>query len=192
MDDAAILAASVTDPETFTLIFDRHAPTLHRYVVRRLGPEVAEDVVAEVFLAAFRRRTRYDQAYGDARPWLYGIASNEIAQHRRQEARRWRLLAELAPDPATPDHADPADARVSAQAARPALARALGRLSRGEREVLLLLAWEELSYEEIATALDIPIGTVRSRLSRARAKLRPAFTAHDPELASIQELFSNE
>lgn len=194
-DDAAAIVASISDPDRFAVIFDRHAPHVHRYVARRLGGEVAADLVAEVFLAAFRRRSRYARDRTDARPWLYGIASNLIKQHRRDEARRWRLLARLPPEPHEPDHAEKADDRISAQAARCELARALAQLSGADRDVLLLIAWEQLTYDEVATALDIPIGTVRSRLNRARGKLRAQLEGLDPHATadmSLEELLSNE
>ena len=73
-DDAAIIEASHANPEAFAELFDRHAPVIHRYIARRIGPQIAEDVAAETFLAAFRRRSRYETQQADARPWLYGIA----------------------------------------------------------------------------------------------------------------------
>src|ERR1700712_739179 len=92
-DDAAVIAAPAADGERFAVIFDRHGRYLHRYLARRLGPDAADDLVADVFLTAFRRRDRYDTSRPDARPWLYGIAAHAVAQHRREEAHRWRLLA---------------------------------------------------------------------------------------------------
>lgn len=180
VDDAALIEASRAEPERFAVIFDRHADEIHRYTARRLGPELAEDVVADVFLTAFRKRAGYDLSRTDARPWLYGIAALTIRQHRRSEARRSRLLAKA--EPTTADHGfeDLSAARVSAHSVRPKLAAVLATLSPAERDLLSLLAWAELTYEETAQALGVPVGTVRSRLHRLRAKVRRAFGGIDP------------
>jgi RNA polymerase sigma-70 factor (ECF subfamily) len=180
-DDAAIIEDSLLDPEGFGVVFDRHAPYIHRYLARRLGPEIADDLTAETFLIAFRRRHRYDLSRPDARPWLYGIATNLVGQHRRDEAHRLRLRrAAIVPDSGETCHADRVAAVVTAQAARDALTAALATLSPPDRDVLLLIAWEQLSYEEVAAAVGIPVGTVRSRLNRARKKIRQALRGSDP------------
>lgn len=119
---------------------------------------------------------RYDLTRPDARPWLYGIATNLARQHQRAEIREYRLRASVGVEPDPVGHADQVAAQVTAQATRRMLAAALAGLGTGDREVLLLIAWEDLSYDETARALDIPIGTVRSRLSRARRQLRAALT----------------
>ncbi len=173
-DDATLIALSVVEPEVFAAIFDRHATEIHRYAARRLGDGVAEDVVGETFLVAFRRRERYDQAYPDARPWLYGIATNMISRHRQAEVRFYRALARTGVDPVIESPADDVIARVSAAGQRRGIAAALARLSASDRNTLLLVVWAELSYDEAASALRIPIGTVRSRLNRARRKMREA------------------
>jgi RNA polymerase sigma factor (sigma-70 family) len=193
-DDALVIAASIDEPDRFRAIFDRHAQLIDRFLTRRVGREVAEDLLAEVFLAAFRRRARYDARYRDARPWLYGIAANVVGQHRRDEARRWRLLAAV---PSAPDEVNPvdeADSRVVAAALRAPLVAGLRALSRPDREVLLMAAWEQLTYDEIATAMQTPIGTVRSRLSRARRQLRTHLGDQDPRSpdTSLEELLANE
>jgi len=183
-DDAAIIESSGREPEAFGAIFGRHATEIHRFAARRLGGGLAEDVVGEVFLAAFRRRDRYDVAYRDARPWLYGIASNVIRRHRQAETRAYMALARTGADPVTISPADDALDRVAASAHRRALAAALARLSADDRDTLLLVAWGGLSYEEAARALRIPVGTVRSRLNRSRRKLRQALAgtgAAEPE-----------
>lgn len=176
-DDAAVIERSWHEPARFAAIFDRHAPHIHRYVSRRLGPDAADDVVADVFLIAFGARRRYDVTRADARPWLYGIATNLVGRHRRAEVRRWRLSV-VTPDAITPvESRCPADRvadGVTAQAARAELAAALAGLTADERDVLLLVAWEGLAYEEVAAALRTPVGTVRSRLHRARRKVRDA------------------
>ncbi|WP_405084280.1 RNA polymerase sigma factor [Microbispora sp. NBC_01389] len=172
--DARLIEASLSAPERFAGVFDRHADEIHAYAGRRLGPEHADDVTAETFFVAFRKRHRYDTSRPDARPWLYGIAGNLISGHRRAEVRRLRALARAPHDAGERGaHEEERGAeRASAAALRPALAAALARLSSAERDLLLLVAWADLSYEETAEALRIPIGTVRSRLHRVRAKLR--------------------
>lgn len=179
-DDAALIERSWHDPEAFAGLYDRHAAPLHRYAARRLGAGAADDIVADTFLDAFRNRHRYDRTVSDARPWLYGIAANLIGKHRRTEVRMLRAFARTGADPAVEGHADRIDSQVSAAAVQPHLAAAVAALSPGDRDVLLLVAWADLSYEQTATALGIPPGTVRSRLHRARAKIREALGDRNP------------
>jgi RNA polymerase sigma-70 factor (ECF subfamily) len=175
-----VIAASVADPERFAVIYDRHAAAIHRYLARRLGVQVADDLVGETFLAAFRRRAGYDGRRVEALPWLYGIATNVVAQHRREEARAYRLL-QVAPRPGDDaGHDERVSADVTATAQRDRLIAALAGLTPGDRDVLLLVAQEELRYEQVAAALDIPVGTVRSRLHRARVTLRAALGGTNP------------
>jgi RNA polymerase sigma factor (sigma-70 family) len=175
-DDATIVRRSLADGEEFAHLYDRHARTLHRYAARRLGPDAAEDVVAEAFLAAFRVRHRYDLARPDARPWLLGILTREVSRRRRTERNHYRLLAATPPDLPQPGPADDVAAAVTAHAARAPLARALAGLKPADRDVLLLVAWADLTYQEVADALGVPVGTVRSRLNRARRIVRGALT----------------
>jgi RNA polymerase sigma factor (sigma-70 family) len=170
--DADVIACSLDDPERFAAIFDRHATEIHRYVARRLGPQPAADVVSEVFLAAFRNRTRYRMDRADARPWLYGIATRMISQQLRADGRRARLLAAVPAPPSAEFPFDDISERVAAQRLRPVLRDLLAGLSPTNRELVLLVAWAELTYEQAAQALEIPVGTVRSRLHRVRAKAR--------------------
>ena len=179
-DDAAVIQLSRHEPEYFTEVFRRHAPYIQRYVVRRLGQDAADDIVAETFLLAFRQRDSYDQARSDARPWLYGIATNLIGKHRRAEIRLYRALARTGADPVTESFTDRIDDRVSASTASRRLATALARLSAELRDTLLLVAWGDLTYEETATALGVPVGTVRSRISRARSALRRSLGDTNP------------
>ncbi|MGO9159652.1 MAG: RNA polymerase sigma factor [Streptosporangiaceae bacterium] len=155
-------------------MYRRHAAVITRFAARRLGPDAAEDITAEVFLAAFRQRSGYQQGQADARPWLYGIATNLIRRHRRAEVRLFRALARTGIDPVAEPFAEQVEERVSADAAGRPLAAALSRLPAAHRDVLLLVAWAGLSYEQAAQALGVPAGTVRSRVSRARARLRAA------------------
>jgi RNA polymerase sigma factor (sigma-70 family) len=137
--------------------------------------ELADDLLSETFLVAFRRRASYREVHVEVRPWLFGIATNVVRGHVRAEQRRYRALARAAAEPETPSE-DPADAadRLDAQALRGALADALAGLKARDRDVLLLFAWGQLGYEEIAAVLDVPVGTVRSRLNRARRLTRAA------------------
>jgi RNA polymerase sigma factor (sigma-70 family) len=178
--DSAVIGASMRDPEQFAVIYDKYSPALHRYAGRRIGRDDADDVVAATFLAAFGARARYDPTRPDARPWLFGILTKEIARRRRTEQARLRALARTCADRPAAGPADQVAAEVSARAARQALARALRSLAPAERDVLLLIAWGELSYAEAAEALGTPVGTVRSRLNRARRKVREALGGTDP------------
>ncbi|GGP04731.1 RNA polymerase sigma factor [Nonomuraea glycinis] len=171
-DDASVIANSRHDPEWFSVIFDRYFTTIHRYAAARLGPAAADDVAAETFLAGFDQRGRYDLTRPEAKAWLYGIATNLISRHRRDELRLYRALSRSVTRDDVESHADRVTDRVTAEQLSPRLARALKRLSQGDRDALMLVACADLSYAETAFALGIPIGTVSSRLNRARAKLR--------------------
>ncbi|MFL6075636.1 MAG: RNA polymerase sigma factor [Mycobacteriales bacterium] len=172
--DAELIAESWRAPDVFAAIFDRHARTLYRYLGRRVGRETADDLLGETFLIAFDRRHRYDPDQPNALPWLYGIATNLLRRHWRAEARRYEALARAGAHVAMEAPDDEVTDRVVARAAAPELAAGLAGLARRDRDVLLLYAWADLGYAEIATALGIPVGTVRSRLHRARARLRTA------------------
>ena len=179
-DDASLIARSVIEPEVFGILYERHAAAIHRYVARRLGGALADDVVADTFLIAFRSRARYDQARRAAEPWLYGIASNVVAKHHRSEVRLYRAYLRTGTDPVAEPYSDRVEARVLAAEFRRPLAKALARLSARDRDVLLLIAWADLSYEQVSQALDIPVGTVRSRLHRARRRVRSALDGINP------------
>lgn len=186
--DATAIDASLTDPAAFAAIFDRHASSIHRFLARRVEPADAEGLLGEVFRVAFERRGSFDTAHASARPWLYGIATNLIARHRRSEARRLRAMASLAARRVDSDGdlvGDRAAATVDADESWTRLVDAVNELPDGERHALLLYAWEELSYEDVASALGVPIGTVRSRINRARNRLRAARgTTHHTEESS--------
>jgi RNA polymerase sigma-70 factor (ECF subfamily) len=171
--DSAVIVASLEDPEHFGVIFDRHATVLFRYLVRRVGVDEADPLLGEVFRVAFERRSSYDFDRTNARPWLYGIATNLLARHRRGEARRMRAMARLLGRQVPPD--DPSVAVASAidsGSLWPQVAHAITQLPATERDALVLYVWEQLSYDQIAIALEVPVGTVRSRLNRARIRLR--------------------
>lgn len=179
--DEELLDASTTDPEVFGLLFDRHARAVHRFASRRVGAELAKDVTADTFRVAFERRDAFDPTRGGFVPWLFGIASNVLRNHRRVEERQLRRVPV---DPLADDPVGSTDDRLDAAAAAPALARALLELGADDRDTLLLFAWTDLGYEGVAYALGIPIGTVGSRLTRARRivreQLREAGWALDP------------
>jgi len=175
--DAEIIAASLTDPARFAAIFDRHYEAIHRYLARRGGWKLAEDLTMTVFLKAFESRKRFRPSARDAGPWLYGIATNVLRRHSRTELRQLRAYARM-PRSARADLDDAAVVeRVDAGSAAAAVYAALARLADPDRHVLLLIAWADLSFEEVATALNVPIGTVRSRLHRARGRFRELLAA---------------
>jgi RNA polymerase sigma-70 factor, ECF subfamily len=169
--DAEVIGRSLDEPDAFGLIYDRHAATVLRFLGRRVGAEVAEGLVGELFRIAFERRKTFDASRVSALPWLYGIGSNLLLKHRRAEARRLRANARMAAADEAPDKRA-GTAALDARLLFPRVADAIDALPDGEREALLLFAWEDLSYQSVAEALELPIGTVRSRLNRARAQLR--------------------
>ena len=178
--DARVIEQSWTQPERFAAIFERYFGQIHQYLAGRVGGKTADDLAAEVFVVAFAQRQRYDLARGSARPWLYGIATNLIGTHWRQEQRRYRALARSDARQVSPSDEDLVADRVSASAVGPALAAALAALEAGDRDVLLLVALADLGNGEVAQALGIPYGTVGSRLNRARKRLREALGGANP------------
>jgi RNA polymerase sigma-70 factor, ECF subfamily len=181
-DDRAVIVESLAEPTRFAAIFDRHYDAVYGFVARRVGAALAADVAAETFARAFAGRPRFRPGVSSsARPWLFGIAVNLLRHHYRTEARQLRAYARTGVDPvldATPD----VERRVDAEAAGPCLAEALAALRPAERDVLLLFAWADLSYVEIAEALGLEVGTVRSRLSRARNRVRERLAGDEQEV----------
>jgi RNA polymerase sigma factor (sigma-70 family) len=155
---------------SFDEAFREEAPALHRYLRRRVGVATAEELTAETFATAFRLWERFD-ASRPVRPWLYGIAANLLRHLWRSEERQLRAYARTGVDPVT-DDLDASIARADASRHTRRLAAALAGLRPRERELLLLHAWADLTDAEIAAALGLPIGTVKSRLSRTRERLR--------------------
>jgi RNA polymerase sigma factor (sigma-70 family) len=180
--DAEVIKGSEQDPERFGAIFDSYLTEIHGYVAKRLGPSNAEDVVAETFLIAFRKRHLYNRSRGSVRTWLYGIVTHLIERHHRAEVRLLRAVSRAARHVVAEEHAEQVTTRVCAEATRVQLSKALADLSPGDRSVVLLVALAGLSHDEIASALDIPYGTVGSRLSRARKRLRAALGDTNPML----------
>jgi RNA polymerase sigma factor (sigma-70 family) len=177
--------------EDFEAVFREHFAPVHRFIARRVGKALAEDLAAEVFATAYRRRAAYQSERGSLRSWLYGIATNVVREHWRDEQQLLELDARVAHDSPGPlpaaQFADAADERVIAATLAPRIAGALAALNREQREVLLLHAWAEFSHEEIAAALGIAQGTARSRLSRARAALRAQLGEFDFDQWTFRE-----
>jgi len=172
-DDTTLWARSRTgDREAFGLLFERYAQAIYNYCFRRVGDWAsAEDLMSIVFLEAWRRRDQ-ELPPGKVLPWLYGVATNVIRNRRRSERRFAAALARMPAPTADQDFADEADERLDdADRMRQVLA-AIASLPPREQDVLALCTWSDLSYDDAALALGIPVGTVRSRLSRARARLR--------------------
>jgi RNA polymerase sigma-70 factor (ECF subfamily) len=176
--DGELIARSARDAECFGVVFDRHFAGIHRYLTRRAGREVADELAVETFVVAFRRRRTYQADRSDARPWLFGIAANLLRDEWRHEQRQLRAWERAASGGAPREDAEGLLDRVEAQAVTPVVGAALASLEPGDRETLTLFAWAEMSYEEIADALAIPVGTVRSRMHRARKQVRAMLTAH--------------
>ncbi len=177
--DGQAIAASLSEPRAFGVVFERHFEVIHRYLRRRLDDQRAEDATAQTFFVAFDERGRFDPRRDDARPWLFGIATNIARRHRRVEVRELRAVAALGAEASTAE--DGAEAKLDAERLRAPLARCLAELPAEESDVLYLLVWAELDQPEIAAALDIPLGTVKSRLSRARGRLRAALDLPRPD-----------
>jgi RNA polymerase sigma factor (sigma-70 family) len=179
--DSELIARSRSDPAVFGGIFDRHHAELYRYLRRRIDGGLAADLAAETFVIAFARRGTYRADTQDARPWLYGIAHNLLRNHVRAERRQLAAYTRLGADPLADADAAAAfslaDSRADSAAVSARLAQILARMPARDRDVLLLFAWADMSYTEIARALSIPVGTVRSRLNRARRQLRGLATS---------------
>lgn len=177
--DAELIAESIHDPGRFGEVFDRHAQSIFRFLGRRIGADGADDVLGDVFLAAFEQRSRYDQHRTSALPWLYGIASNLMRKHLRRQASELRMQERFANLEPVDDPTDGVATSLDARSRLATTAKFLDELPADERDALLLFAWEELSYDEIAEALGVPVGTVRSRLNRGRQRLRAAMEELD-------------
>lgn len=173
--DSEIIQRSLGQPRAFAELFDRHAKVIGGYAARRLGPDAGEDILSETFLVAFARRKSFDTSWDSAVPWLYGIASRLIRKHRAREAKHHRSSMESA---RREEHVSQGDlestiARLDAEISTRELAPQIAALSTKDRDTLLLYAWGDLTYEEIAVALGVPVGTVRSRMNRVRTRLDP-------------------
>lgn len=181
--DGDLIAASVKRPALFETIFERHYPRVLRFAIGRVGPTDGYDVAAETFVRAFDRRSRFDQERESALPWLFGIAVNIMRERARRRARRARAFeraagAETATDAAGHFDGEAVD-RVDALARSQELQEALAVLTDDEYQVLMLYAIGDMTYADIAVSVGVPIGTVRSRIHRARIKARELLGADE-------------
>ena len=182
--DNAIIAESLSTPSSFGEIFGRHFGPIHRYLHRQVGADMADDLASQTFLIAFDRRSSFDLAQTAARPWLFGIAANLVRGHLRNVRRRLKAYDQVGLDPPH-DDLDGIEERADAAVSRRRLAAALAELPAEELEALLLYAWAELSYGEVAEALALPVGTVCSRLNRVRARLRGPLADGQGEMPAL-------
>jgi RNA polymerase sigma-70 factor (ECF subfamily) len=181
LSDVHCLARSLHEPTAFELIFDRHFDAIYEYLHRRVGRDLAEELAAETFTLAFERRASC-RASGSVLPWLYGIATNLASRRWRGERRRLRAYGRSGVDRWVADD-DDVLARVDGSALRARLACALAEMRPRERDALLLYSLADLSYEEIALALEVPIGTVGTWLHRAREIARRELNAETSPIA---------
>ncbi|KAB2346370.1 RNA polymerase sigma factor [Actinomadura rudentiformis] len=165
------------DDHAFGELFDRHSRTVYNYCFRRTADwTAAEDLTSVVFLETWRRRDQVRLSADSLLPWLYGVATNVLHNHRRSLRRHRAALDRVRAMPAAPNDAAAAAARLEAEREMRVVLDSIKKLSRGDQEILALCVWEGLGYAEAAAALGVPVGTVRSRLARARKRLR-----HDTE-----------
>ena len=172
-----------SEPTAFELIFDRHFGAIHRYLHRRAGRDLADELAAETFALAFARRASC-RASGSVLPWLYGIATNLLHRQRRAERRQLRAYSRAESTDGSPTRTrrrhESSDSSLGAR-----LAGALAAMRPRERDALLLYALADLSYEEVALALDVPVGTVRTWLHRARATAQRELGAAEVDVSPL-------
>ena len=171
--DGQLLAMAAGEPEAFGELFKRHSRSVYAYCARRTGNlDLAEDLTSVVFMEAFRRRRKLRLSNTSALPWLIGMANNVVRNADRSLRRYRSALARIPVSANGASSEEDAFSRLEAQEALTRSLKAISALTQGEKEVVLLVLWSELSYSDAATALDIPVGTVRSRLASARAKFK--------------------
>ena len=181
-DSQAHSDGRIAGRRAFERCFEDNFYAVHRFIARRVGTALADDLAAETFATAYRKRRDFDPERGSLRSWLFGIAANLLRNHWRAEQHQLELDAHLAVDVELREDPSMSDDRLSASLAAPRIAAALAELVAEQREVLLLYVWAELSPREIAAAVGIPMATVRSRLWRARAALRERLKGFELEL----------
>jgi RNA polymerase sigma-70 factor (ECF subfamily) len=170
--DSDEIAASLADPQRFGTIAERHFGAIYQYLARRVGRDMAQDLNAETFVVAFSSRSRYDLTRVNARPWLYGIATNTIRHHRRSELRMLNAYVRSVPPVRVDDEPEKLSTHIEHVELLDRVAKAFSKLDPEQRDALHLTAIEGLSYAETAEALGIPVGTVHSKVARARITLR--------------------
>lgn len=182
LTDSQVIEASVAEPRAFETIFDRHFEPVHRFAVGRVGAQDAPDIVAETFARAFDRRHRFALDKPSALPWLFGIAVNVCRERRRRSDRGFRATTRMAvrTEMTTEPFENALAERIDAERLLPELINALRALSDDEYALLMLSTESDLSYEDMAEILAIPIGTVRSRLARARRRVRAGLRSAAP------------
>lgn len=185
--DSAGDSAGISDQRSFERCFEELFPVVHRYLARRVGTALADDLAAETFATAYRRRKDYQPQRSSVRSWIYGIATNLLRNQWRAEQHLLYLDARLSADAELRQDLDLSEDRLTASWIAPKLAGALSELIAERRDVFLLHVWADLSTREIGDALGIPDGTVRSRLSRARAELRERLGNFDFDLWLFEE-----
>jgi RNA polymerase sigma factor (sigma-70 family) len=176
----------VIERQWVAALYRAHAAALLRYLTARVGVAAAEDLTAETFIVAMRRHELFDQTRGTSKAWLFGIASNAVREHFRREARYLRAVVRASGERIDDQqYADGVVDRLDAEAGVARLVPQLLTLSAVDRDILLLTSWAGLGPSEVAKAVGLSAGTVRSRLHRSRRKLRalspPELVDHDPE-----------
>ncbi len=187
-DDSTLwLRSGAGDVDAFGMLFERHANAIYNYCFRRIGDwSIAEDLLSLVFLEAWRRRQK-ELPPNKVLPWLYGIATNVVRNQRRSQRRYAAALRRVPVPPEDESSEVVADARLDDKQQMQRVLALIRDLPKREQEVFALCGWSDLSYEDAAIALGIPVGTVRSRLSRARARLRELEPAFGHELEDQRE-----
>ena len=190
LDDSTLWTrAGAGDRDAFALLFDRHAKAIYNYCFRRVGDwSAAEDLLSVVFLEAWRRRHK-DLPPGKVLPWLYGIATNVVRNRRRAQRRYAAALGRVPPAQPEPDFAADALARLDDERLVQGVLADVAALPRAELDVFVLCGWFDVGYEDAAAALGIPIGTVRSRLARARRRIRElqASSGHEESVKATRK-----
>ncbi|MEW2290214.1 RNA polymerase sigma factor [Streptomyces sp. NPDC047841] len=176
------------DPEAFRELFQEFAQAIHRHALRVSDDwSAAEEVVSLTFLEVWRLRERLEPGDDPVRPWVYGIATNVLHNRRRAVRRHSRAMGRLPAPDVVRDFSDETVERVDDRRRLAAVKTAVTRLRGGERDVFQLCVWSGLTYGEAADALGVPVGTVRSRLARARKRLQKLTAEELKKLGNPQE-----
>ena len=180
--DGALWIEAAVSPAAFGLLYERHADSVYNHCFRRTGSwGAAEDLTSTVFLEAWRRRREVRLVGESILPWLLAVANNAVRNHNRSVRRQGRLLLRIPGSVEDGDHSGRVDDRIDSERRMHDVLRAFNRLSNTDQDILSLCGWAELDYASVAAVLGIPVGTVRSRLSRARERLRTLSAAkHEP------------